>query len=248
MGILDQKIALITGATRGIGYGIANKFAEEGAHIAFTYRASVEKAQALEEHLQQHGIQAKGYQSDAADYSAAESLINDITKDFGGLEVVVNNAGVTRDNLLMRMNEEQWDEVISTNLKSLFNISKFAVKPLVKSKKGAFVHISSIVGQQGNAGQANYAASKAGMEGFSKSLARELGSRNIRSNVIAPAFIETEMTEELDANTLEEWKKTIPLQRAGQVTDVAETAAFLASDRATYITGQTLSVCGGMNI
>ncbi len=247
MGILDQKVALITGATRGIGYGIAQKFAEEGAQVAFTYRSSVEKAKEVEADLQAQGVEAKGYQSDASDFQAAESLVNEVTKDFGGLEVVVNNAGVTRDNLLMRMDENQWDEVINNNLKSLFNISKFAVKPLMKNKKGAFVHISSIVGLQGNAGQANYAASKAGIEGFSKSLAKELGSRNVRSNVIAPGFIETEMTENLDKDTLEQWKKIIPLQRPGQVQDVAETAAFLASDKAAYITGQTLSVCGGMH-
>lgn len=247
MGMLDQKIALVTGATRGIGRGIAQKFAEEGAHVAFTYHSSVEKAQALEEELQKEGVQVKGYQSDGADYQAAEALIDNVTKDFGGLEVVVNNAGVTRDNLLMRMDESQWDEVINNNLKSIFNISKFAVKPLMKNRKGAFVNISSIVGLQGNPGQANYAASKAGIEGFSKSLAKELGSRNVRSNVIAPGFIETEMTEELDSETLEQWKNIIPLQRAGQVQDVAETAVFLASDRASYITGQTLSVCGGMH-
>lgn len=247
MGILDQKVALITGATRGIGYGIAQKFAEEGAQVAFTYRSSIEKAKEVEADLQAQGVEAKGYQSDASDFQAAESLVNEVTKDFGGLEVVVNNAGVTRDNLLMRMDENQWDEVINNNLKSLFNISKFAVKPLMKNKKGAFVHISSIVGLQGNAGQANYAASKAGIEGFSKSLAKELGSRNVRSNVIAPGFIETEMTENLDKDTLEQWKKIIPLQRPGQVQDVAETAAFLASDKAAYITGQTLSVCGGMH-
>ena len=247
MGILDQKVALITGATRGIGYGIAQKFAEEGAQVAFTYRSSVEKAKEVEADLQAQGVEAKGYQSDASDFQAAESLVNEVTKDFGGFEVVVNNAGVTRDNLLMRMDENQWDEVINNNLKSLFNISKFAVKPLMKNKKGAFVHISSIVGLQGNAGQANYAASKAGIEGFSKSLAKELGSRNVRSNVIAPGFIETEMTENLDKDTLEQWKKIIPLQRPGQVQDVAETAAFLASDKAAYITGQTLSVCGGMH-
>lgn len=247
MGDLTNKIALVSGATRGIGNGIAMKFAEEGAHVAFTYRSSVDKAQALENKLKEYGVEAKGYQSDASDYEAAERLIKNITSDFGGLEVVVNNAGVTRDNLLMRMDESQWDEVIDNNLKSLFNISKFAVKPLMKQKQGAFIHISSIVGMQGNPGQANYAASKAGIEGFSKSLAKELGSRNIRSNVIAPGFIETEMTEELDQETLEQWKRIIPLQRAGQVNDVADTAVFLASDRSAYITGQTLSVCGGMN-
>ena len=246
MKLLDGKVALVTGASRGIGKGIATKFAEQGAHVAFTYRSSVEKAQALEQELQAHGIQAKGYQSDAADFGAAEDLIKQITNDFGGLEVVVNNAGVTKDNLLMRMNEEQWDEVINTNLKSIFNISKFAVKPMMKNKKGSFIHISSIVGLQGNPGQSNYAASKAGIVGFSKSLAKELGSRNIRSNVLAPGFIETEMTGELDEETLKKWKEIIPLQRPGQVQDVADTAVFLASDMSAYVTGQTLSVCGGM--
>ncbi len=246
MKLLDGKVALITGATRGIGRGIAQKFAEQGAHIAFTYRSSVEKAQALEKELSKNDIQVKGYQSDAADFSAAEALINNLTNDFGGLEIVVNNAGVTKDNLLMRMNEEQWDEVINTNLKSLFNISKFAIKPMIRNKKGSFIHISSVVGLQGNPGQSNYAASKAGIEGFSKSLAKELGSRNIRSNVLAPGFIETEMTEELDQETLEQWKQIIPLQRPGQAEDVSNSALFLASDLSNYITGQTLSVDGGM--
>lgn len=248
MQLLEGKTALITGATRGIGKGIAQKFAEQGANIAFTYRSSVEKAQALTQELEGHGVKAKGYQSDAADYQAAEELINKITQDFEGLEVVVNNAGVTQDNLLLRLNEEQWDEVINTNLKSIFNISKFAVKPMMKNRKGSFIHVSSIVGLQGNPGQSNYAASKAGIVGFSKSLAKELGSRNIRSNVVAPGFIETEMTEELDEATLKKWQEVIPLQRPGQSEDVANTAVFLASDMSAYITGQTLSVCGGMEM
>lgn len=246
MKLLDGKIILITGATRGIGQGIAEKFAEQGAHIAFTYRSSVEKAQALEESLGKNGIQVKGYQSDASDFQAAESLVNQITKDFGSLEVVVNNAGITEDNLLMRMNEEQWDKVLDNNLKSIFNISKFAIKPMMKNKKGSFIHVSSVVGLQGNPGQANYAASKAGINGFSKSLAKELGSRNIRSNVLAPGFIETEMTEELDQETLDQWKNIIPLQRPGQGEDVANTALFLASDLSSYMTGQVLTVDGGM--
>ncbi len=248
MQLLEGKTALITGATRGIGKGIAQKFSEQGANIAFTYRSSVEKAQALAQELEEHGVKAKGYQSDAADYQAAEELIKNITQDFEGLEVVVNNAGITQDNLLLRLNEEQWDEVINTNLKSIFNISKFAVKPMMKNRKGSFIHVSSIVGLQGNPGQSNYAASKAGIVGFSKSLAKELGSRNIRSNVVAPGFIETEMTEELDEATLKKWQAIIPLQRPGQSEDVANTAVFLASDMSAYITGQTLSVCGGMEM
>ncbi len=248
MKLLDGKVALITGGTRGIGRAIAEKFAEQGANVAFTYRSSVEKAKALEENLSNHGIQAQGYQSDAADYQAAEDLIKSVTNDFGGLEIVVNNAGVTQDNLLMRMNEEQWDDVIDNNLKSIFNISKFAVKPLMKNKKGSFIHVSSVVGLQGNPGQANYAASKAGITGFSKSLAKELGSRNIRSNVITPGFIETEMTEELDQETLDQWKQIIPLQRPGNAEEVANAAIFLASDWSSYITGQTLSIDGGMAI
>ncbi|PSR06072.1 MAG: 3-oxoacyl-[acyl-carrier-protein] reductase [Bacteroidetes bacterium SW_10_40_5] len=248
MQLLEGKTALITGATRGIGKGIAQKFSQQGANIAFTYRSSVEKAQALAQELEEHGVKAKGYQSDAADHQAAEELIKRITQDFEGLEVVVNNAGITQDNLLLRLNEEQWDEVINTNLKSIFNISKFAVKPMMKNRKGSFIHVSSIVGLQGNPGQSNYAASKAGIVGFSKSLAKELGSRNIRSNVVAPGFIETEMTEDLDEATLKKWQEIIPLQRPGQSEDVANTAVFLASDMSAYITGQTLSVCGGMEM
>lgn len=248
MQLLNDKIALITGATRGIGRGLALKFAEQGAHVAFTYQSSVQKAEELEQTLQEKGVKAKGFQSDASDYKAAEQLINDVTKEFGGLEVVVNNAGITRDNLLMRMDETQWDEVIQTNLKSIFNVSKFAVKPLMKSRKGSLIHISSVAGVQGNPGQTNYAASKAGVIGFSKSLAKELGSRNIRSNVITPGFIQTEMTENVDEKVIKEWEQHIPLGRGGTPEEVAESAVFLASDMSSYVTGQTLSVCGGMAI
>lgn len=244
--MLQGKTAIITGASRGIGRAIAKSYAESGCNVAFTYHSSTQKAQELEEELGQSGIQAKGYQSDASDFQAAEDLVNQVTKDFGQLNIVVNNAGITQDNLLMRMNEEQWDEVLRVNLKSVFNLSKFAVRPMMKAKGGSFVNISSVVGVQGNAGQANYASSKAGIIGFTKSLSRELGSRNIRANVVAPGFIETEMTEELDQATLDEFKKQIPLQRPGKAEEVAQTCVFLGSDHSSYITGQVLAVCGGM--
>jgi 3-oxoacyl-[acyl-carrier protein] reductase len=247
MKLLQGKVALITGGSRGIGMGIARTFAAQGAQVAFTYLSSVEKAKAFEQSLQEEfSIKAIGYQSNAADFSAAEKLIDDVLKDFGTLDIVVNNAGITRDNLLMRMSESQWDEVMETNLKSIFNLSKFAIRPMLKTKQGAFINLSSIVGLQGNAGQSNYSASKAGIIGFSKSLAKELGSRNIRCNVIAPGFIETEMTGELDPKVKEEWQKVIPLKRPGSVEDVANLALFLASDMAAYITGQVINVDGGL--
>jgi 3-oxoacyl-[acyl-carrier protein] reductase len=249
MGLLTNKVALITGGSRGIGLGIAKKFAEEGASIAFTYisDASAAKAKKLEAELNALGIKAKAYQSDAADYASSEKLVDTIINDFGDLNIVVNNAGITRDNLLMRMTEQQWDEVMQTNLKSIFNLSKFAVKPMMKARNGVFINLSSIVGINGNAGQSNYAASKAGIIGFSKSLAKELGSRNIRCNVVAPGYIETEMTGELDPKVRESWAQAIPLKRAGSIDDVANACAFLASDLASYITGQVISVDGGMN-
>lgn len=243
---LKDKTALVTGASRGIGFGIAKKFAEAGANVAFTYRSSDEKAKALETELMQSGIKAKAYKSDASDFKAAEELINNIITDFGNLDILINNAGITQDNLLMRMSEEQWDEVIQTNLKSVFNLTKFAIKPMLKQRNGSIINISSVVGVQGNAGQSNYASSKAGMIGFSKSIAKELGSRNIRCNVVAPGFIETEMTAQLDEATLKKWTDTIPLKRAGTTDDVANTCLFLASGHSSYITGQVLSVCGGM--
>lgn len=246
MKLLENKVALITGASRGIGKGIAKKFAENGAAVAFTYMSSVEKALEFEKELQDAGVKAKGYQSDAANFAAAEKLINDIVEDFGTLHVVVNNAGITRDNLLLRMSEENWDEVVQTNMKSVFNISKFAIKPMIKNRDGVFINLSSVVGIQGNAGQANYAASKAGIIAFTKSLALEMGSRNIRANAIAPGFIETEMTAELDEKTKGYWQSTIPLKRTGKVDDVANLAVFLASDMANYITGQVLQVDGGL--
>jgi 3-oxoacyl-[acyl-carrier protein] reductase len=246
MSLLKGKVALITGASRGIGRAIALTFAKEGANVAFTYLSSVEKGQALEAELTAFGVTAKGYRSDASDFAAAETLVNDVVADFGTLDVLVNNAGITKDGLLIRMSEEQWDQVLHVNLKSVFNLSKAATKPMMKARSGSIINLSSVVGVKGNVGQANYAASKAGIIGFSKSVALELGSRNIRSNVIAPGFIETEMTEELNAAAVEEWKRNIPLKRGGKAEEVAQACVFLASDMSTYITGQVLQVCGGM--
>jgi len=246
MKLLEGKIALVTGASKGIGRAIAKKYAEMGANVAFTYLSSVEKGQQLEQELAQYGIQAKGYRSDASDFAQAEQLVEEVVKDFGKLDVLVNNAGITKDGLLMRMSEEQWDAVINTNLKSVFNLTKAATKHMMRAKKGSIINMTSVVGIKGNAGQANYAASKAGIIGFTKSVALELGSRNIRSNAIAPGFIETDMTDELDAATVAEWRKAIPLKRGGTPEDVADAAVFLASDLSAYITGQTLQVDGGM--
>jgi 3-oxoacyl-[acyl-carrier protein] reductase len=246
MTLLQNKVALVTGASRGIGREIAKKFASQGANVAFTYLSSLEKGQALEAELAAYGIKAKGYRSDAADFASAEQLVVDVVADFGTLDVLVNNAGITRDTLLMRMSEEQWDEVLRVNLKSVFNLTKAATKPMMRAKNGSIINMTSVVGLMGNAGQANYSASKAGIIGFTKSIAKELGSRNIRSNAIAPGFIETEMTGELNEKALEDWLKNIPLKRAGQGEDVANACVFLASDMSKYITGQTLQVDGGM--
>ncbi len=246
MKLLQGKIALITGASRGIGRGIALKFAEQGANIAFTYLSSVEKGEALVKELEAFGIKAKGYRSDAADFKASEELINSVVADFGTVDVLVNNAGITRDTLLMRMSEQQWDEVINANLKSVFNLTKAVQKPMLKQRKGSIINMSSVVGIKGNAGQANYAASKAGIIGFTKSVALELGSRNIRSNAIAPGFIETEMTDALDPKVVEAWRAGVPLKRGGTTEDVANATVFLASDMSAYITGQVINVCGGM--
>ncbi len=246
MTLLQNKVALVTGASRGIGREIAKKFAEQGANVAFTYLSSIEKGQALEAELAAYGIKAKGYRSDASDFAAAEQLVVDVVADFGTLDILVNNAGITRDTLLMRMSEEQWDEVLRVNLKSVFNLTKAATKPMMRAKSGSIINMTSVVGLMGNAGQANYSASKAGIIGFTKSVAKELGSRNIRSNAIAPGFIETEMTGELNEKALEDWLKNIPLKRAGQGEDVANACVFLASDMSKYITGQTLQVDGGM--
>lgn len=246
MDLLKGKVALITGASRGIGRAMAQKFAQEGATVAFTYLSSVEKGQALEEELRQFGGQVKGYRSDASDFKAADDLITQVIADFGKLDVLVNNAGITKDGLLMRMSEEQWDTVINVNLKSVFNLTKAAIKPMMKAKVGSIINLTSVVGIRGNAGQANYAASKAGIIGFTKSVALELGSRNIRSNAIAPGFIETEMTGEINEKAVEEWKQQIPMKRGGQPDEVADCAVFLASDLSRYITGQVLQVDGGM--
>ena len=246
MKLLEGKTALVTGASRGIGRGIAILFAQHGANVAFTYLSSVEKGEALEKELSAFGIKAKGYRSDAADFKAADELVNAVVADFGTVDVLVNNAGITRDTLLMRMSEQQWDEVINANLKSVFNLTKAVQRPMLKQRKGSIINMSSVVGVKGNAGQSNYAASKAGIIGFTKSIALELGSRNIRSNAIAPGFIETEMTGALDQKVVESWRDAIPLKRGGTAEDVANACLFLASDMSAYITGQTLNVCGGM--
>ena len=246
MKLLEGKTALVTGASKGIGRMIAQKFAEHGANVAFTYLSSVEKGEALEQELQAYGTKIKGYRSDASKFDEAEKLIADIVAEFGTLNIVVNNAGITKDGLLMRMTEENWDDVMNVNLKSIFNVTKAASKIMMKNRAGVFINISSVVGVQGNAGQANYAASKAGIIGFSKSIAKELGSRNIRTNVVAPGFIRTEMTDVLDPKVVEGWTAGIPLKRGGESTEVADACVFLASDMATYITGQVLAVDGGM--
>lgn len=246
MKLLEGKTALITGASKGIGKKIAEKFAKHGANVAFTYLSSVEKGQALEEELKSSGTKIKGYRSDASKFAEAETLINSIVEDFGTIDIVVNNAGITKDGLLMRMSEENFNDVLQVNLNSVFNTTKAASKIMMKNRKGVFINMSSVVGVQGNAGQANYAASKAGIIGFSKSVAKELGSRNIRTNVVAPGFIRTEMTEVLDPKVVEGWEKDIPLKRAGETEDVANVCVFLASDMSAYVNGQVLSVCGGM--
>lgn len=246
MKLLENKVVLITGASRGIGKAIAERCIEEGAKVAFTYLTSKEKANALVAELSKGGGEVKGFKSNAADFDAAQKLVEEVVEAFGTIDVLVNNAGITRDNLLMRMTEEMWDEVINTNLKSVFNLTKAVQRPMLKARKGSIINMSSVVGVQGNAGQSNYAASKAGMIGFTKSIAQELGSRNIRCNSIAPGFIETEMTDALDDKVVEEWRKAIPLKRGGTPEDVANTVVFLASDWSAYITGQTINVCGGM--
>ena len=246
MKLLEDRVSIVTGATRGIGKGIAELFAEQGSHVIFTYVASDEKARALEGELAAKGVKAKGYKFNVADLGACEEMVSEVVKDFGRIDAVVNNAGITRDNLMMRMSEEQWDEVINTNLKSVFNMTKAVQRTMLKQRKGSVINMSSVVGVKGNAGQANYAASKAGILGFTKSIALELGSRNIRCNAIAPGFIETEMTAALDEATVQTWRDAIPLKRGGTPEDVANLALFLASDLAAYITGQVIHVDGGM--
>ncbi|MEP7170524.1 MAG: 3-oxoacyl-[acyl-carrier-protein] reductase [Bacteroidota bacterium] len=246
MKLLEGKTALVTGASRGIGKGIVLKLAEHGANVAFTYLSSPDKAAELEKELNAYNIKAKAYRSDAADHKAAEELINAVVAEFGTLDVVVNNAGITRDGLLMRMSEENFDDVIRTNLKSVFNITKAIQRQMLKQRSGSIINITSVVGIKGNAGQANYAASKAGIIGFTKSVALELGSRNIRCNAVAPGFIETEMTGTLSEAAIKVWRESIPLKRGGSPADVANSVLFLASDLSSYITGQVIHVDGGM--
>jgi 3-oxoacyl-[acyl-carrier protein] reductase len=246
MKLLQDKVVLITGASRGIGKAIAQECVNQGAIVVFTYISSEEKAKALEAELTASGGKAKGFKSDAGKFDEAQQLVDAVVAEFGTIDVLVNNAGITRDTLLMRMTEEQWDEVMNTNLKSAFNLTKAVQKPMLKARKGSIINMSSVVGVSGNAGQSNYAASKAGLIGFTKSIAQELGSRNIRCNAIAPGFIETEMTAALDEKVVQEWRNSIPLKRGGSPKDVADATVFLASDMSAYITGQTLHVCGGM--
>lgn len=247
MKLLEGKNAIITGGSRGIGKGIAKVFAEHGANVAFTYNSSAESANALANELSKLGIKAKAYQSNAASFSEAEKLIKEVAEDFGAIDILINNAGITKDNLLMRMSEEDFDKVIEVNLKSIFNMTKAVQRTMLKQRKGSIINMSSVVGVAGNAGQANYAASKAGIIGFSKSMAQELGSRNIRTNVIAPGFIETEMTEKLDEKVVDGWRQAIPLKRGGSPEDIANACVFLGSDLSAYITGQVLHVDGGMH-
>jgi 3-oxoacyl-[acyl-carrier protein] reductase len=245
--MLQGKTALITGASRGIGKGIAEVFAKNGCNIAFTYASSVEKAMAFEQELTGlYGVKVKGYQSDAANFNQSMALAETVIADFGKIDCLINNAGITRDTLMLRMTEEQWDDVINTNLKSAFNLTKAFLKHFLGNRAGSIINMTSVVGVMGNAGQANYAASKAGMIGFTKSIAKELGSRNVRCNAVAPGFIETEMTHALDENVRKQWAESIPLKRGGSPEDVANVCLFLASDMSGYVTGQTLSVCGGM--
>ncbi|MGM0636511.1 MAG: 3-oxoacyl-[acyl-carrier-protein] reductase [Bacteroidota bacterium] len=246
MKLLENKNVIITGASRGIGNGIAKVFAQQGANVAFTYNSSVQPAEELEKELQQLGVKAKAYQSNAADFDQAQEFVKNVMADFGSIDAVINNAGITKDNLLMRMSEEDFNKVIQVNLNSVFNLTKAVLRPMLKQRAGSIINISSVVGVKGNAGQANYAASKAGVIGFTKSTALELGSRNIRANVIAPGFIETEMTAKLDEKTVDGWREAIPLKRGGQPEDVANACVFLASDMSAYITGQTINVDGGM--
>ena len=246
MKLLIGKTAIITGASRGIGRGIAKIFVENGCAVAFTYNSNKEAADDLVAELSSEEVKVKGYKSNAANYNDAQKLVEEVLVDFGSLDILVNNAGITKDNLLMRMSEEDFDQVIEINLKSIFNMTKAIQRTFLKQRHGSLIHMSSVVGVKGNAGQANYAASKAGMIGFSKSVALELGSRNIRSNVIAPGFIETEMTDKLSEEVVQGWRDGIPLKRGGQPEDVANACVFLASDLSSYITGQVLHVDGGM--
>lgn len=246
MKILEGKNAIITGASRGIGRGIAQVFAQHGANVAFTYSSSVEAAEELEQELTNMGVKAKAYKSNAASFEEAHDLIAQVSKDFSSIDILINNAGITKDNLLMRMSEEDFDKVIEVNLKSIFNMTKAVQRTMLKQRHGSIINMSSVVGVKGNAGQSNYAASKAGIIGFSKSMALELGSRNIRTNVIAPGFIETEMTAKLDEKTVQGWRDNIPLKRGGSPEDIANACVYLGSDLSSYVTGQVINVDGGM--
>lgn len=251
MKLLEGKVAIITGAARGIGEGIAVKFAEQGANIAFTYvsDSSAEKAKILEEKLKGYGVKATGYKSNAGDYTSCENFVNDVIKEFGQIDICVNNAGISKDNLLLRMTPEQWDDVMQINLKSVFNMTKQVIRPMMKARSGSIINMSSVIGEMGNAGQSSYAASKAGVIGFTKSVAKELGSRNIRCNAIAPGFVETDMTSYLkEGEGADKYKAGIPLGRFGTTEDIANVTLFLASGLSSYITGQVISACGGLNI
>src|SRR5688572_7429025 len=249
MKLLENKVVIVTGGSRGIGEAIAVKMAEQGATVAFTFVSSEEKARALETRLQGLGVKAKGWKSNAGNFKECESFVNDVMKEFGNVDVCVNNAGISKDNLLLRMTPEQWDEVMEINLKSVFNMTKQVIRPMMKARKGSIINMSSIIGMRGNAGQSSYAASKAGIIGFTKSIAHELGSRNIRCNAIAPGFIETDMTDYLkNGDTSKAFLDKIPLGRFGSANEIAETTVFLASDMSSYITGQVISACGGLNI
>lgn len=247
MGILNGKVVLVTGGSRGIGESIVLKFAELGADVAFTYQSSEEKANAVVAEAEKCGVKVKSYKSNAADYNEAETLINEVVSYFGKLDVLINNAGITKDTLMLRMSEEQWDQVMEVNLKSVFNLTKHALKPMMKQKAGSIINMSSVVGVFGNAGQANYAASKAGIIGFTKSIAKEVGSRNIRCNAIAPGFIETDMTHALTEDQKKAYIDNIPLKRLGTGEDVANACVYLGSDMSTYVSGQVISVCGALN-
>ncbi|PWU04685.1 MAG: 3-oxoacyl-[acyl-carrier-protein] reductase [Bacteroidetes bacterium] len=251
MKLLENKVAIVTGAARGIGEAVAIKLAEQGAHIAFTYvsDSSAAKSEALENKLKGMGVKAKGYKSNAGDFAQCETLVNDVLKEFGSVDICVNNAGISKDNLLLRLTADQWDEVMNINLKSVFNMTKQVIRPMMKAKSGSIINMSSIIGLSGNAGQSSYAASKAGIIGFTKSVAKELGSRNIRCNAIAPGFVETDMTSYLkEGESAEKYKLGIPLGRFGSGEDIANAVLFLASDMGSYITGQVISVCGGLHI
>lgn len=251
MKLLEGKVAIVTGAARGIGEAVAIKFAEHGANIAFTYVSdgSKEKAAALEAKLQGMGVKAKAYQSNAGDFAACETFVTDVLKEFGTVDICVNNAGISKDNLLLRMSVEQWEDVIKVNLNSVFYMTKQIIKPMMKARSGSIINMSSVIGEMGNAGQTSYAASKAGVIGFTKSVAKELGSRNIRCNAVAPGFVETDMTSYLkEGEAADKYKAGIPLGRFASAEEIANTCLFLASDLGAYITGQTISVCGGLNI